>query len=63
MSQTFRVSEGPKGLTSTMLKVIIDFDGTLTAEETQARPLAEKVAGYAGERDLRRAAPAAGRRL
>ena len=25
-----------------MLKVIIDFDGTLTAEETQARPLAEK---------------------
>lgn len=24
-----------------MLKVIIDFDGTLTAEETQARPLAE----------------------
>jgi len=24
------------------LKVIIDFDGTLTAEETQARPLAEK---------------------
>ena len=26
----------------TMHKVIIDFDGTLTAEETQARPLAEK---------------------
>ena len=26
----------------TMLKVIIDFDGTLTAEETQARPLAVK---------------------
>ncbi len=26
----------------TILKVIIDFDGTLTAEETQARPLAEK---------------------
>jgi phosphoglycolate phosphatase-like HAD superfamily hydrolase len=25
-----------------MLKVIIDFDGTLTAEETQARPLAER---------------------
>lgn len=25
-----------------MLKVIIDFDGTLTAEESQARPLAEK---------------------
>jgi beta-phosphoglucomutase-like phosphatase (HAD superfamily) len=25
-----------------VLKVIIDFDGTLTAEETQARPLAEK---------------------
>jgi hypothetical protein len=25
-----------------MLKVIIDFDGTLTAEETQATPLAEK---------------------
>ena len=25
-----------------MLKVIIDFDGTLTAEEVQARPLAEK---------------------
>jgi hypothetical protein len=25
-----------------MLKVIIDFDGTLTAEETQAKPLAEK---------------------
>ncbi len=25
-----------------MLKVILDFDGTLTAEETQARPLAEK---------------------
>jgi hypothetical protein len=25
-----------------MLKIIIDFDGTLTAEETQARPLAEK---------------------
>ena len=25
-----------------MLKVIIDFDGTLTAEETQAQPLAEK---------------------
>jgi hypothetical protein len=25
-----------------MLKVIIDFDGTLTAEETQVRPLAEK---------------------
>ena len=24
-----------------MLKVIIDFDGTLTAEETQSRPLAE----------------------
>jgi len=27
---------------SGMLKVIIDFDGTLTAEELQARPLAEK---------------------
>lgn len=27
---------------ATKLKVIIDFDGTLTAEETQARPLAEK---------------------
>jgi hypothetical protein len=25
-----------------MLKIIIDFDGTLTAEETQARPLAER---------------------
>ena len=25
-----------------MLKVILDFDGTLTAEETQARPLAER---------------------
>jgi hypothetical protein len=25
-----------------MLKVIVDFDGTLTAEESQARPLAEK---------------------
>lgn len=27
---------------SRMLKVIIDFDGTLTAEETQVRPLADK---------------------
>ena len=27
---------------TTRLKIIIDFDGTLTAEETQARPLAEK---------------------
>jgi uncharacterized HAD superfamily protein len=25
-----------------MLKIIIDFDGTLTSEETQARPLAER---------------------